>query len=77
MKRDVPRYIEAAIMRMRDKHEHITTLCKLFPDTMRWIAYYIHVSLGQQEDEERRSLEALDKKRREQEKAATQRSQEA
>jgi hypothetical protein len=77
MKRDVPRYIEAAAMRMRDKHEYIETLCRLFPDTMRWISYYIDTSLGNMRDEENRKLAALDTKRREQEEAADQRSQEA
>lgn len=77
MKRDVPRYIEAAAMRMRGKHEYIETLCRLFPDTMRWISYYIDTTLGQMRDEEHRKLAANDEKIRKQGEAESQRSQEA
>jgi hypothetical protein len=77
MKRDIPGYVEKAVFRLEEKPEYIKLLCRLFPDIMRRVSYYIDTSLGHMRDEENRQLEALDKKRREQEKAAAQRSQEA
>jgi hypothetical protein len=63
MKRIVPHYVEQAAFRMRGSPNIIEELCKHYPDTMRWLAYYIGVYLGLQEDQERRALEALDKKK--------------
>lgn len=62
MKRDIPSYVEKAVFRLRDKHEYIRFLCRLYPDTMRWISYYIDVNLGEISAEEMRRLAASDKK---------------
>lgn len=72
MKRDIPGYVEKAVFRLRDKHEYIELLCGLYPDTMRWISYYIDTSLGMKRDEENRQLAALDQKKREQGEEASQ-----
>ena len=77
MKRDIPGYVEKAVFRLRDKHEYIKLLCKLYPDMMRWVSYYIDTYLAEMWDEESRQLAALDKKKREQGKADSQRSQKA
>jgi hypothetical protein len=77
MKRDVPGYVEKAVFRLRDKEDYIKTLCQLFPDTMRWISYYIDTCLDHMRAEENIKLAALDQKKREQGEEATQRIQEA
>lgn len=69
MKRDVPGYIEKAFIRVRDKRTYIETLCELFPDTMRWVSYYIDVCLDRKG---RETIAEIEAKEREQSKARRQ-----
>lgn len=69
MKRDVPGYVEKAVFSLRNKPEYVQRLCRLFPDTMRWISYQIDEYLYTMHAEEIKRFETLDKEKRAEGKA--------